>query len=67
MIRTYAPGQRVKARLEISTGGVLRRSDAGIDVMGDGRLVPYAGGIRRRELEPARGESPYEALRGSLS
>jgi hypothetical protein len=67
MIRTYEPGQRVKARLEISTGGWLRRNDAGIDVMGDGRLVAYAGGVRRRELEPARGESIYDAVWGALS
>ena len=67
MIRTYEPGQRVKARLEISTGGFLRRLDAGVDVMGDGRLVPYAGGVRRRELETARGESAYDAVRGALS
>jgi hypothetical protein len=66
MIRTYEPGQRVKARLEISSGGWLRRSDAGIDVMGDGRLVPYAGGVRKRELEAARGESVYEAVRDAL-
>jgi hypothetical protein len=38
MIRTYEPGQRVKARLEISAGRFMRRTDAGLDVMGDGRL-----------------------------
>jgi hypothetical protein len=64
MIRTYEPGQRVKARLEISAGRFMRRTDAGLDVMGDGRMVAYAGGIRRRKLE--QGESPYDAIGDAL-
>jgi hypothetical protein len=35
--------------------------------MGDGRLVPYRGAILRRELEPERGESAYDAVRAALS
>lgn len=50
MLRRFEPESRVAARLEISTGGWLRKRDAGIDVMGDGTLVAYSGGIRRREL-----------------
>jgi hypothetical protein len=67
MIRTYEPERRVHARLELSAGGLLRRRDAGVDVMGNGRLVPYAGGIRRRELEPANGASPFDAVREALA
>lgn len=63
MLRKFDPGDRVAARLEISTGGWLRSTDAGVDVMGDGRVVPYTGGIRRRELEPLPGEPPFEAIR----
>ncbi len=48
------------ARLELSTGRIFRSRDAGLDVMGDGRLVPYAGGIRKRPLD-ADGDS---AVRG---
>jgi hypothetical protein len=66
MIRTYEPAQRVRARLELSVGGFLRRRDAGVDVMGDGRLVPYTGGVSRRELEPADAGSPYDAVREAL-
>jgi hypothetical protein len=66
MLRTYEPSQRVSARLEISTGGLMRRRDAGIDVMGDGRLVPYSGGIRRRELEAGDGETAFDAVRETL-
>ena len=51
-LRDFEPGQRVHARLELSTGGVLRGREAGIDVMGDGALVPYAGVVRKRRLEP---------------
>ena len=48
--RTYEPGERVQARVEISGPGLLRGREAGIDVMGDGALVPYAGAIRKRPL-----------------
>lgn len=66
MIRTYEPGERVKARLEISTGGFLRRRDAGLDVMGDGALVPFQGGVVRRPLETENRSSPFEAIEASL-
>jgi hypothetical protein len=66
MIRTYEPADRVKARLEVSTGGPFRGRDAGIDVMGDGRLVPYRGGVFRKELETDE-ESAYEAVERALA
>jgi hypothetical protein len=65
-LRDYEPGERVHARLELSTGGVLRGREAGIDVMGDGALVPYAGVVRKRRLEPGDGETAFEAVRGAL-
>jgi len=67
MLRDFEPGQRVAARIEISTGGWLRSRDAGIDVMGDGRMVGFAGGVRRRELEPAPGETMFDAIRRALA
>jgi hypothetical protein len=66
-LRDFEPGQRVHARLEISTGGMLRGRDAGIDVMGDGTLVPYRGGMRRTELELEDGQSPFDAVARTLS
>ena len=66
MFRDYQPGERVAARLEISTGGLLRGRDAGLDVMGDGRLVPYAGATRRRTLELEADETPYDAVMREL-
>lgn len=62
VFRTYEAGDRVKARLEISTGRMLRSRDAGVDVMGDGAIVPFRGGVARRPLEPADGESAYDAV-----
>lgn len=60
--RDYEPGDRVDARIEISSGGVLRSRDAGVDVMGDGRLIPFRGGAFRKPLPTPDGESPYEVV-----
>jgi hypothetical protein len=65
-IRTYEPERRVHARLELSTGGFFRGREAGVDVMGDGTLVPYVGVVRKLKLEPARGESAFDAIRREL-
>ena len=62
MLRDFEPAERVHARLEISSGGLLRRRDAGVDVRGDGSLVAFTGGVRRRELAPRRGRSLYEEV-----
>lgn len=66
-LRDFEPGQQVHARLEISTGRLLRGRDAGVDVMGDGTLVPYRGGVRRTELEPRDDQSPFEAVGEALA
>ncbi len=66
MIREFPAAQQVAGRVEISSGGFLRRGrDAGIDVMGDGRFVAFTGGIRRRELDPGD-DGPFEAVRRAL-
>ncbi len=67
MLREFEPGGRVAARFELSTGGWLRNRTAGIDVMGDGRAVPYAGAVARSELEPREGESIFDAVRRELT
>jgi hypothetical protein len=56
----------VAARLEISGPGAIRRPEAGLDVMGDGALVPYRGAIFKRRLEPGRGESPFDVVGEAL-
>jgi hypothetical protein len=67
MFRSYGPERRVAARLELTGPGRVRRAEAGIDVMGDGRLVPFRGTIFKRELGPRSGESPYAAVRAAVS
>jgi hypothetical protein len=67
MFRTYEPGARVEARLEISTGGPIRGRDAGVDVMGDGGLVPFRGGVFRKPIQPKEGESPFDAVAAVLA
>jgi len=57
--REYEPHERVMARFELSTGGLMRGRTAGIDVMGDGALIPYSGVLRRRRLG---GRTPDRAL-----
>jgi hypothetical protein len=66
MLRDFEPEQQVAARIEISTGGFLRGRDAGVDVMGDGSVVPFRGGVRRERLEPKRGQSAYQAVGKAL-
>ena len=66
-VRDFEPGQQVHARLEISSGGLLRGRDAGVDVMGDGSYVPYRGGVRRTELDPSDGQTPFEAVGEALA
>jgi hypothetical protein len=64
--RTYEPQDRVHARLAVMGPGLLRRPEAGIDVMGDGALVPYRGAIFRKRLDPGGGQSTYDAVRHTL-
>jgi hypothetical protein len=64
--REYEPDRRVAARLEISSGGWLRGSEAGLDVMGDGSLVAYAGAIRKRRLEARAGGTVFDEIRREL-
>ena len=66
-IRDYGPERLVHARLELSSGGIFRGREAGLDLMGDGSLVPYVGVVRKRRLEPEDGESPFDVVRATLT
>lgn len=55
------------ARIEVSRGNLLRSRDAGVDVMGDGSLIPYRGSAFKRRLAPARDESAIDAIREALA
>ena len=66
-MREFEPGDLVAGRVEISTGGVIRRGvDAGIDVMGDGRYIAFRGGFGREEIDFGEG-SPFKAIRQVLT
>jgi hypothetical protein len=64
--REYEPAERVAARLEISTGGILGGRRAGVDVMGDGALVPFSGVVRRHRLDGRSPDRALEAVEGAL-
>ncbi len=66
LLRNYGPGDQVHARLQLSGKGLLRKPAAGIDVRGDGTLVPYSGGIRREELDPTDYDTPFDVIRQIL-
>jgi hypothetical protein len=66
-VRDFEPGDLVAGRIELSTGGLLRGGDtAGIDVMGDGRYVPFTGGMQRDQIDHGE-ESPFHAVRKVFS
>ncbi len=66
MLREFTPHQRVQARIEISTARFLSRTDAGIDVMGDGSVIAYRGGINRETLDADTLDEAFERLRDAL-
>jgi hypothetical protein len=66
-VRDFGPGDRVAARLEISTGRWWRSRTAGVDVMGDGSVVAFSGSVTRTELAPRGRESAFDAVRRELS
>jgi len=66
-LRDYESGQRVNARLELSSGGLFRGREAGLDVMGNGALVPYVGSVRKRKIEAPEGGSAFDAVRQALA
>jgi hypothetical protein len=66
-LRDFTPDQRVQCRVEISGRGFLRAPEAGIDVMGDGSIVPYRGAIRKTQLESEGLDDAIEQLREALA
>ncbi len=66
LLGTYKPEDQVRARLQLTGRGLLRRPTAGIDVRGDGTFLPYRGGVGREELDPSGHETPFDAVRETL-
>jgi hypothetical protein len=65
-LRDFEPGDQVHARLQLSSGGFLRKSVAGVDVRGDGTFVPFRGGVVREELDPTDHDTPFDLVRETL-
>jgi hypothetical protein len=65
-LRDFGPEDQVHARLQLAGRGVLRKPVAGVDVRGDGRFVPYRGGVAREELDPTDDETPFDTVRETL-
>ena len=65
--KDYEPRDQVHARLQLSTGGLLHKATAGVDVRGDGTFVPYRGGVVREELDPSGHRTPFDAVRETLA
>jgi hypothetical protein len=65
-LRDFEPGDQVKARLQLTGRGLLRKPVAGVDVRGDGTFMPYRGGVGREELDPSEHETPFDLVRETL-
>ena len=65
-LRDFEPGDQVHARLQLSSGGLFRKSVAGVDVRGDGTFVPFKGGVVREELDPTDHDTPFDLVRETL-
>jgi len=65
-LRDFEPGDQVRARLQLTGRGLLRKPIAGIDVRGDGTFMPYRGGVGREELDPSQHETPFDLVRETL-
>lgn len=65
-LRDFEPRDQVQARLQLSGGGFLRKSVAGVDVRGDGTFVPFRGGVAREELDPTDHDTPFDLVRETL-
>jgi hypothetical protein len=62
--RTFDPVSQVAARGQVAGP---RGARAGIDLRGDGSTEAWVGRWRRTVLSPAKGETPYDALRRELA
>ena len=65
-LRDFGPEAQVRARLQLSGKGWLRKPVAGVDVRGDGTFMPFSGGIGREELDPTGADTPFDLVRETL-
>jgi hypothetical protein len=65
-LRDFEPSAQVHARLQLSSGGFMRKRVAGVDVRGDGTFVPFKGGVAREELDPSDHDTPFDLVGETL-
>ncbi|HEU4598151.1 MAG TPA: hypothetical protein VFS26_00260 [Solirubrobacterales bacterium] len=65
-LRDFEPADQVRARLQLSGGGLLKKMVAGVDLRGDGTFVPFQGGVVREELDPTDHDTPFDLVRETL-
>ena len=66
-LRDFEPEQQVRARLQLSGKGLLRKPTAGVDVRGDGTFRPFKGSVLREELDPTDYDTPFDVVRETLA
>jgi len=65
-LKKFGPEDQVRARLQLSGKGWLRKPVAGVDVRGDGTFMPFRGAVRREELDPSGHGTPFDLVRETL-
>ena len=64
--KDYTPDQLVKARIEITGKGLISPPTAGLDIQGDGGILAFTGGVRRKPLAANSRKQVFAAIRQAL-